>query len=63
MTNMFSAAMIIKESLNDCSAHKLGRAIHTHACSHALMRALFSVSARLGKGQGAKEIGHNLARE
>ena len=22
-----------------------------------------SVSARLGKGQGAKEIGHNLARE
>ena len=24
---------------------------------------LFSVLARLGKGQGAKEIGHNLARE
>ena len=23
----------------------------------------FSVPARLGKGQGAKEIGHNLARE
>ena len=25
--------------------------------------ALSSVPARLGKGQGAKEIGHNLARE
>ena len=24
---------------------------------------LYSVPARLGKGQGAKEIGHNLARE
>ena len=24
---------------------------------------LVSVPARLGKGQGAKEIGHNLARE
>ena len=24
---------------------------------------MFSVPARLGKGQGAKEIGHNLARE
>ena len=23
---------------------------------------MFSVPARLGKGQGAKEIGHNLAR-
>ena len=23
----------------------------------------YSVPARLGKGQGAKEIGHNLARE
>ena len=25
--------------------------------------SVFSVPARLGKGQGAKEIGHNLARE
>ena len=25
--------------------------------------ASLSVPARLGKGQGAKEIGHNLARE
>ena len=24
---------------------------------------MFSVPARLGKGQGAKEIGHNLVRE
>ena len=24
---------------------------------------IYSVPARLGKGQGAKEIGHNLARE
>ena len=32
---------------------------------HKLHRsnATFSVPARLGKGQGAKEIGHNLVRE
>ena len=27
------------------------------------MQCMHSVPARLGKGQGAKEIGHNLARE
>ena len=29
----------------------------------AVLRDINSVPARLGKGQGAKEIGHNLARE
>ena len=29
----------------------------------AVVVLLVSVPARLGKGQGAKEIGHNLARE
>ena len=28
-----------------------------------VLYTLYSVPARLGKGQGAKEIGHNLARE
>ena len=29
----------------------------------AICSGSYSVPARLGKGQGAKEIGHNLARE
>ena len=31
-------------------------------CARVALR-LHGVLARLGKGQGAKEIGHNLARE
>ena len=30
---------------------------------HVYLHITVSVPARLGKGQGAKEIGHNLARE
>ena len=38
--------------------------VNQHAISMAMvMDMVISVPARLGKGQGAKEIGHNLARE
>ena len=34
-----------------------------YRCGGGVCLAVPSVPARLGKGQGAKEIGHNLARE
>ena len=37
--------------------------VTVHVCLHGCMHRYISVPARLGKGQGAKEIGHNLARE
>ena len=49
-----------------CSMHILGcycRSDYVRYLVRDLMYATISVPARLGKGQGAKEIGHILARE
>ena len=40
-----------------------GGAVINLLISSVLMYGIVSVPARLGKGQGAKEIGHNLAHE
>ena len=42
----------------EMSTRRANRRTHKHLAVHT-----HSVPARLGKGQGAKEIGHNLARE
>ena len=35
----------------------------SQCCGCDVKKSFYNVPARLGKGQGAKEIGHNLARE
>ena len=37
--------------------------LHFHLPRESTVLAYYSVAARLGKGQGAKEIGHNLVHE
>ena len=47
----------------DCSQRHTCIHLQMYACTDTIKQTNSGVPARLGKGQGAKEIGHNLARE